>query len=336
MRRHAPVALCCIAVALLAGLPADAATSAPEPSLFARAFVWVFEQQRLFHRELTSGLRALTTGGGAHAGWGLILASFLYGILHAAGPGHGKAILTTYLLTHRERVARGVWLAALAAACQGAMAILLVYGLIEIAGWLPREASGAAVWSERASYVLVVLVGAMLTVRALRALIARFRAVPHELRDTSLRSENMEFAGFGINFRHHGDDCGCGHAHAPSLAQIEGARGFRTTLGLVLSIGLRPCSGALLVLVFASIAGIAWAGIAAVVAMSVGTALAVAGLALLAVGARRWAASIAGSGSARYRAAGDLVALLGGAAVAAIGISLLAASLAPSHPLGLG
>ena len=127
----------------------------------------------------------------------------------------------------------------------------------------------------------------------------------------------------------------CGHAHAPSAAQVEDAKGFHTALGLILSIGLRPCSGAVLVLVFASIFGISWAGIAAVAAMSFGTAIAVASLALLAVNARRWASSIASAGPSWHGPIADIIAFVGSAIVVAIGLSLVFASFAPSHPLGL-
>src|SRR3546814_19236274 len=82
------------------------AVTSPDSSTFGRMIAWIFDQQRTLHRELAQDLRNLGSGGGEEAGLGLILASLLYGILHAAGPGHGKAVLAAYLLTHRERVAR--------------------------------------------------------------------------------------------------------------------------------------------------------------------------------------------------------------------------------------
>ena len=334
-----PAATAAAEVSGTAGMPVAAASS--DPSMFTQLIAWIFEQQRLLHRELTQDLRDLTNGNDVQAGLGLILASFLYGIFHAAGPGHGKAILTTYLLTHRERVSRGVRLAALGATCQGTTAIVLVYGLIWLAGWVPRDASAAAIWSERASYGLVVFVGVLLTIRAIKNLYSRFRerisiqAGLRRLQGALPPTRNAGPSHHDHSGDQHAHDCSCGHVHAPSVEQLEVATDFRTTLGLILSIGLRPCSGAVLILVFASVMGIAWAGIAAVVAMSVGTALAVAGLALLAVGARQWAASLAGAQHDRYRSAGDIVALAGGTLVVAIGLSLITASFAPSHPLGL-
>src|SRR3546814_15530391 len=109
---------------------------------------WIFDQQRTLHRELAQDLRNLGSGGGEEAGLGLILASFLYGILHAAGPGHGTAVLAAYLLTHRERVASGARLADAARLCQGLTAPVLVYGPVGLAGFLPRDTSPPLPWSE--------------------------------------------------------------------------------------------------------------------------------------------------------------------------------------------
>ena len=166
------------------------------------------------------------------------------------GPATGKAVLTTYLLTQKQHAARGVLLAAAASFCQGATAVVLVYGLVGLAGWLSRETSTAVAWSERLSYVLVILVGALLAGRA---------AV--DLASTAGRRATA---------------CGHGHAHVPSVAQVARAADLRTALALVLSIGLRPCSGAILVLALAQAAGLAWIGVAAVGAMSMGAAMATA------------------------------------------------------------
>lgn len=328
MRASSVLAALALAVLALQPLAASAAAALPEPSLLAGATAWVMEQQRAFHRELTRGLTSLQEGGGLAAGLGLVVASFLYGVFHAAGPGHGKAVLSAYLLTHPERLRRGLWLSATAALCQGLTAILLVHGLIGLAGWLPREATGAAAWSERLSYLLVLALGTMLALRALRSLVAAIRA---------RRGAHAGHAGHHHDSHHHHDACGCGHAHAPSAEQIAGTAGLRASAALVLSIGLRPCSGAVLVLVFARVTDLAWAGIAAVAAMSAGTALAVAALALLAVNARHWATSLVAGrqGATSLRVASALAALAGGVAIMAVGLSLVSASFAPAHPLGL-
>lgn len=312
-----------------------------DSSTFTDLIIWIFEQQRLFHRELTQDLRHLNDEGSIQAAWTLITVSFLYGLLHAAGPGHGKAILTTYLLTHRERVVKGIRLAAISAGCQGCTAIVLVYGITWLAGLAPRDAATATLWSERASYALVVLVGGLLATRSLRSLFARMghvRLAPEA--ETSRTGTLAQFSGHEIpsieQAPHvHSENCGCGHIHSPSAEQINGTANFRTTLGLVLSIGLRPCTGAVLVLVFASVMELQGAGIAAVMAMSFGTAIAVTCLALLVVIARRWATSVAQWRNSPIEPVADAIALAGSAILILLGIALLQASFGTLHPLGL-
>ncbi len=293
---------------LVQGSDAQPVTAPNEPSLWSEMIGWIYLQQRVFHQELIDGMRSLTEHGGAAAAWTLISASFLYGIFHAAGPGHGKAVLTTYLVTHREQMKRGVLLAVISAFTQGFVAIALVYGLILVAGWLPQQTSEAVSWSERASFALLTLLGAYLIYRAARSGVKRWR----------------------------GQQAGCcGHSHAPTEEQIAATGSFRATLGVVLSIGLRPCTGAVLVLVFAQVVGFYWAGVAAVAAMSAGTAIAVSVLAFAAVNARSFAGRLVASRGGGWMFSADLVALGGGVLLALIGYSLLLASFGPRHPLGL-
>src|SRR3546814_10157071 len=182
-------------------------------------------------------------------------------------------------------------------------------------------------WSERVSYVLVFLVGALRAVRAVWELasVLRPQAASHRLLQTPAGP-----LGHAGRYDHHHDhrhapDCSCGHAHGPSVEQIAGATTIRTTLGLILSIGLRPCSGAVLVLAFAQAIGLEWAGVAAIAAMSTGTALAVASLAFLAVNARRWAATAVGEERSRHRVGAGGVALRGGTPVRVIGLPIVLA-----------
>lgn len=283
-----------------------------------RATIWVYQQQRKFHRELTSHLRKLSKDGDWHVALALIGASFLYGLLHAAGPGHGKAVMTGYLVTHRETVRRGVQLAVAAAFCQGLVAVFIVYGLISLAGWLPRETQTAVTWSERMSFALVSLVGAFLLYRGLKGLWKRLRPV----------------AECGHHHDHsHVHDESCGHVHMPSPDVVENATDWKTMVGVVLSIGIRPCTGAIIVLVFAKAVALSWIGIAAVIAMSSGTALAISMLAATAVGIRKVAINLPVTPAKYLGHAADVAAALGGIVILLIGISLLSTAFGPVHPI---
>jgi ABC-type nickel/cobalt efflux system permease component RcnA len=275
--------------------------------------VQLYQWQQRFHRELTNRLRDISADGGGWATWSLILASFLYGVFHAAGPGHGKVILSAYLLTHREAVRRGVALAFAASFCQGLVALAVVYGLVFLAGLVMNETQAAVRWTERASFVMVALMGAWLVWRGFRLIVVNHRD-PHG---------------------HHHADCGHDHAHAPDVDQTRRAAGPLAMLGLVLSIGLRPCSGAVVVLVFAQVARIPWTGVAAVVAMSLGAGFAVALLAFVAVNMRALASRMSALDSRVAAWASGSVGLAGGLLIALLGLSLLSTSFAPMHPMGL-
>lgn len=282
---------------------------------------WIVAKQRAFHRELTGLLASLKADHRNEVVFGLLVSSFAYGIFHAAGPGHGKAVLTTYLFSTGASIRRSLGLATAASFLQGLVALALVYGLVVLGGLLPRDSQAAAVWAERVSFALVALVGVYLFVRAGERLYRRLRG---------------EQGQSSCGHEHGHDHAACGRAHFPSPGSAERATDLKAAVGLVLSIGLRPCSGAVIVLIFAQAFGIAWAGVGAVVAMSVGTAVTVAVLALLAVGARGFALSVVDSGgTGRIGVATEILALVGGLAILALGIALVSTSYELRHPLGL-
>lgn len=308
MRRAALIALA--SAALLAAPEAPAQDAA----LAAGGLVgWILDAQRVLHGELVRLVRLLADDpGGRHAGM-LILASFLYGLFHAAGPGHGKAVLATYLATQPQRLARGIGLAVASAFAQGVAAILLVVALVVVAGWLPRDAQRAAAWGERIGFALLAALGCALAWRGARAIAGRDDGHGHG----------------GA----HGHDCG--HVHAPAPDALA-APGLLASLGVVMSIGLRPCTGAVLVLVLTFAFDLLWAGIAAVAAMSAGTALALGAMGAIVVAARERALAIAGRGGTGIaRSAAAWLSLAGGCAIAVLGALLLHAAFGPAHPLGL-
>ncbi len=298
-------------------LPADAGADSGAP-LWSAAIRWVLDQQRALHRELAAAIRSLRADHGVAAGAGLILSGFTYGVFHAAGPGHGKAVLASYLATHPERFRRGIAMAAASALCQGLTAVVLVYGLVFGAGWLLRDTSFAVTWSERLGYGLLVLLGSYLVARSVGTATGGWgsgAAIPYD------------------HDRHKATAYGCGHRHGPSADEITRADSVWAAAAVVLAVGLRPCSGAILVLAVAKASDLAWAGVAAVAAMSLGTALTVAALAFITVGTRTTAAAILSSRGGAWRLATDVAAIAGGALIALIGGSLLLASFGPAHPL---
>jgi len=276
----------------------------------------VLARQAELHRTLSATLSALSREASVATAWTLVATSFLYGVFHAAGPGHGKVVLTAYLVSHERRIGPALLLSAASSLVQGLVAIVLVLGLVWIAGLAGREAQGTALWAERASYALVAGLGAWLVWRALRP------------------GHHGHHHHHGHHDHPHDHGEGCGHAHVVTPQAAHAVHDLRTAAAVVLSVGLRPCSGAVVVLVVANLLQLAWAGVLAVMAMAVGTAITVGSLSLLAVYASDRATRLVALEGRSLAWAGRIVGALGGLVILAAGALLLWASFGPVHPLG--
>jgi len=296
-----------LAAALLAAILWTLAGTGFDPGqAWSRLFTWVVTTQRELHQALAGALRAVQEDGGIAAP-ALVWLGFLYGVFHAAGPGHGKVVITTYLATQKETLGRGIALAATASLLQGLTAVTAVFGTVLVLEQTTRQSQRLAGNIELLGFALVALLGAFLTWRHARRL---FQA-----KATTACSS-------------------CGHHHHAPAPDKAGPGAFTAA---VLSIGLRPCSGAILVLVLAIALDLRSAGIAAVLAMSLGTALSTAALATLATLARDQAVRLAtrlDTDQTRLARIADTIALLGGLALLAMGTALVHTTLTmPAHPL---
>lgn len=296
--------------------------------------------QRDLHRQLAGAMRAVGAEGAA-AGWGLVVLSFLYGVFHAAGPGHGKVVISTYLLTQESHLRRGLALSLVAALAQGVTAVLIVEATVGVLGLTLRRAEATATGFEAISYGLVALVGIVLIATRARRLHGRLKPAAPVRSSQSLHAHDDHDDHHHAHHQHDhsdGEACShCGHVHGPMRAEIETPVSIRTLAGLVLSVGIRPCSGAVIVLLAAHAMGLRWAGIGAVFAMSLGTGLAVSLLATLSVYARKASLRLAAllpDRATRIATAVDIVGLLGGLVILAAGTLLLQAVwTTPAHPL---
>jgi ABC-type nickel/cobalt efflux system permease component RcnA len=167
-----------------------------------------------------------------------------------------------------------------AALLQGVTALVLVYGLIGMAGWLPRETETASLWAARISFILLAMVGLYVLVCAVGTLSGSVRRLRHEAGHVHHDHDGHD----------HGGSCGC--RHLPCAGEIDSVGSRHAVAGVILAIGLRPCSGAVLVLILAAVMDLMWHGALAVMAMSVGTAVTVVALAILATKARDWASAV--------------------------------------------
>ncbi|MDN5003523.1 nickel/cobalt transporter [Bradyrhizobium sp. GCM10027634] len=279
------------------GAPKQAPAAAPEAS---GLIGWLLAKQSEFYRQMSSTIRAAKSDGSAV--WTLLFISFAYGIFHAAGPGHGKAVIASYLVANRETARRGIALSFASALMQSLVAILIV----GISAWILNatartmcKAEGAI---EIASYALIALFGLRLVwvkgrtfIRALQTTqpVPAIAGVPHEHHDHGHHHHDMhdhqhhDRAHADHDHGHdHVHDEHCGHSHGPTPSELAGPGGWRRGFAAILTVGIRPCSGAILVLVFALVQGLFWAGIAATLLMGLGTAITVAAIAVVAVSAK--------------------------------------------------
>ena len=282
--------------ALVAQTPFGGPHSAAEPQ--AGGIVgWILARQSEFYREISASLRAAKSDGSAV--WALLAISFAYGIFHAAGPGHGKTVISSYLVANQETARRGVVLSFASALLQSLVAVLIV----AIGAWLLNATAKTMCGAERvievASYALIAAFGARLVWTKGGSFIGALQARRHDHDHAHVHHEHHHHAHVGHGHDHahdhdHVHDAHCGHSHGPLPGELAGPGGWRRGFGTIFAVGLRPCSGAILVLVFALAQGLFWAGIAATFVMGLGTAITVAAIAVLAVSARGIAQRLSG------------------------------------------
>ena len=306
----------------------------PSSGLFSGLMQWINAHQQSFYRSLTEALRSMRDGDGGL--WVLVGISFAYGVFHAAGPGHGKAVISSYMLANEVALRRGVMLSFVSAALQAVTAVLIMSAVFLVLRGTSVSMSDATRFLEIASYALVTAFGAWLLWRKagppLRGLL--FGRQAHSLSSAhvdhahSHHHHNHAHHDHGHDHHGHGEVCStCGHAHAPDPTLISGDRfDWKTAWAAIVAVGLRPCTGALVVLSFAFLNGLWVGGILSVFAMALGTAITVSALAVLAVTAKNWAVMFAGDGRAGNRIH-SFIEIAGASFVFLLGIALLTASL---------
>ncbi|MDV5357725.1 nickel/cobalt transporter [Enterobacter asburiae] len=285
------------------------------PQVVMRSALW----QREVNIQMSTLLKAVAENP-TKAGGTLLLFSFVYGVLHALGPGHGKVVITTWLATHPSKLKPAIGLTLASSLLQGLVAILLVVVVLSLLALPARQLHLSGYWLEKGSYLLVGVLGLLLCWRALK----RLRQLLH----------TPKFRAFTPHHVHH-DNCGCGHQHLPTQTQLQNGGDWRARLMIVLSMGMRPCSGAIMVLLFSKVIGVfAW-GVASALAMAAGTSLTISGLALLVHGFRQLVVKISGKRApVLWRQIGwTTLALAGGVVLVSAAVVMWMSALPPGGGL---
>ena len=320
---------------------------------------WLIAKQAIFYRALAGMIRSAKTDGSAF--WGLLGISFAYGIFHAAGPGHGKAVISSYLFANEETWRRGITLSFASAIMQSLTAVAIVAIAAILLGATAKLMGDTVRVIEIVSYGLIALLGARLLWVKGRG----FLKAIHELRIGGKAAAGIEQHDHMHGHHQHDEPCHhhdhdhsdaagkhhdhChghlhdeghdvlpwGHAHGPEPDELAGPGGWHRGLSAVISVGLRPCSGAIIVLVFALAQGMFWAGVASTFVMGIGTAVTVGTIATLAVGAKalakRFASERSGYGTVLMRGAEVVAATV----VLGFGVLLLTGYLVSERMVGV-
>lgn len=245
------------------------------PQVMMKSVIW----QRDVNQQMSGLLKAVAENP-TQAGGALLLFSFVYGVLHALGPGHGKVVITTWLATHPSKLKSSIGLTLAASLLQGLVAIGLVVVVLTLLQLPARQLHLSSFWLEKGSYALVGVLGLLLCWRALKKL----RALLRKPKFTAFTPHHV-----------HDQHCGCGHQHMPDPKQLERDEDWRARLVIVLSMGMRPCSGAIMVLLFSKVIGVFGWGVASALAMAAGTSITISSLALLVHAFRTLAVKLSGN-----------------------------------------
>lgn len=284
---------------------------------------WVQGEQRAIQAQLAKTIHAVRAGD-QFAVAALLGACFLYGLLHAIGPGHGKFLIGSAAIASRSTARRMATIGFSSSLMQAVSAIVLAYGglgLVSLTGSAVIGSANSVLVP--LSYAAMGLVGVWIAVRGFRLIVQQKIPEPGHATAPALGNEahhhhnhdhdhhactHSDHAPHAFQTIHgpqhdHADgQCAAGCRHMPTIQEAENIEGWRDIAALVLSIGLRPCSGALIVLIISWHFGLLAVGALGTVAMAVGTGLVVAMVALFATTVRE-------SGFLRLTSGGDSISL---------------------------
>ena len=274
-----------------------------------RVGLWLLQEQARFYQALRLAVEAAQANPAAAVS--LAAVSFAYGVFHAAGPGHGKAVIASYMLANEKAFRRGMVLTALSALLQAVVAIAIVGIAALVLGATAQKMTAATHMVEVASYVCITALGLWLVWRKGGDFVAALRAPPLAIASR-----------FRCDDGTHAPDCA--HCVAADPSRLGEGFSWRQGVMTVVAAGSRPCSGALLVLVFAAAQGAFMIGVWAVFAMAAGTALTTAALAASAVFVKGAATKMLGAGRRRAEVFSRLLEVAAACVVLGLGASLLA------------
>ncbi|GJM01907.1 MAG: hypothetical protein DHS20C08_04080 [Rhodomicrobium sp.] len=315
-------------------ISSQTATQSGSEGLITRAKNWLRIKQIEITKSLSAYLTRFKETNDSRFALVLLGASFLYGLFHAAGPGHGKVVVSSYILANKETVRRGIILAFLSAMVQGTVAVLLVAVLALIFNATGNTIKAFGFHLTQISYLMITALGLYLLVSLaknrwqfyLSALTPAAANIPASLPEGQHHTHGHD------HHHEHDEQCGCGHSHIPESHELQGKWDLAKIISLILSVGLRPCSGALFILAFALVKGLFWVGVLSVYAMALGTAITISAVTLAAVSGRELAILPTSDSSNWQWIIADGLRFAASLVIIAFGLLLFYSTLGPVRP----
>ncbi|MCH2158492.1 MAG: hypothetical protein MK096_06915 [Oleiphilaceae bacterium] len=309
--------------------------------------IYITSQQKELHSMLSEHMSNVAQHPETY-GLALISLSFSYGVFHAIGPGHGKAVIMTYVGTQGASVKKGAALSFAAALLQSIVAIILVSVIGQMLQFTFGEVQTMGEQLTQVGYALVMSLGLYILLKSgnkLRKVVSISHSSAHSHHEHHDHAHPHDHHSHAHQHEHHSHHehyahdacCGCNHA-----IEVKDDSTWLQNLTLVFSMGLRPCSGALIVLTYAYLVNAYGFGIVATLAMGLGTGISIALIAAGTVFARgffeRLLNASESSSTAVFSHFGLYLQIAGGALLIAFGWGLLSVTLTPvaEHPLLLG
>ena len=305
--KAAALALACIA--LLASLLAapgsqgqTAGTTALEVEIveddagsFGRVTELIVDFQRRANAEIASSMTAIERGDDLGAFVLALVIAFVYGMIHAFGPGHGKFVIISYFLGREARVMRGVTMAAQIAVIHVIAAVVVVW-LADLVLQVGFGIGLSEVPGVRAgSFLIIAGIGVYMLIQAVRgsfgpvgeevAAHGHGHGHSHSHAHDDFHSHSHAHGHFHSQSHTHGHFHGHGHGHTHTHGL---AHGTKVEGGLLaLAAGMVPCPGAVLIMLYAVANDMIYSSILLVASMSLGIGLSICAVGIGAILARK-------------------------------------------------
>ena len=246
------------------------------------------QMQSTINREIPRRMKALHDNPGPRTVLFSMLAALAYGVFHTIGPGHGKTVIATYFLTHGVRWRRGLLIAAQVAVTHVIGAVVLVLSTQLLLTQILTGQAQQIYWLQVVSYTLILAIGAYLLTAAMQHL------ANHS------------------------------HQHTGCLHCAQQQQNPQATLPLAIGIGIVPCTGSLLILLYAMANNMLGLGLLMVACVALGMAAAMMAIGLLCIWGRQQLV-----GKAELSGTFTLIMeAIGGLLICLIGLSFLSLTLA--------